>query len=107
MNLKKIIYQKLQWIHQLFVEDNESHIHSVFNCKDLIYISDMIRNRITPDETELKFVLVFSNVRFWFSTTKDYQSLADLRELFINNIGFSYVQLAKPMLENISIIREY
>ena len=71
----------------------------VFNCRDLIWISSLETSQNTPEcFTHYYFYLYWSNgmvVKVCQESydRNSYQELYKLRELFINNIGYSYVPI--------------
>lgn len=78
----------------------------VFNCRDLIWISNLEN---TPKCFTHFFCLYWSNgmvvkVCQESPDRNSYQELYKLRELFINNIGYSYVTLDD--ITNIYIYKE-
>lgn len=97
----KLINQILHWMNP--PASNPKH---VFNCKDLIWITDIRHWRYTPDVYTHSFSLYWLSgmeVRFQ-QDTRDPElcpELSKLRELFINNIGYSYVTIDE--LENVFI----
>lgn len=70
----------------------------VFNCRDLIWISSLETSQNTPECFTHFFCLYWSNgmvvkVCQESPDRNSYQELYKLRELFINNIGYSYVPI--------------
>lgn len=70
----------------------------VFNCRDLIWISNLETSQNTPECFTHFFCLYWSNgmvvkVCQESPDRNSYQELYKLRELFINNIGYSYVPI--------------
>jgi hypothetical protein len=70
----------------------------VFNCRDLIWISNLETSQNTPECFTHFFCLYWSNgmvvkVCQESHDRNSYQELYKLRELFINNIGYSYVPI--------------
>lgn len=101
----KILNQISQWINRSFPKDLSLNIHSVINCRDIIIISEIKKNQFSPKEYDYYFIIYFaSGLTVTYSTSKDYQSLYNLRELFINNIGFSYFHITWSMMSNINVI---
>lgn len=98
-------------IKQLFkvsIMDEKNIIDQVFNNKDLIWISDIRRNRDSPDSCDYYFIIKYSKgLSFKFiqegSTKKDPVQLINLRQLFINTIGYSYLSLCKRDTKDIII----
>ncbi len=98
-------------IKQLFkvsIMDEKNIIDQVFNNKDLIWISDIRRNRDCPDSCDYYFIIKYSkDLSFKFiqegSTKKDPVQLINLRQLFINTIGHSYLSLCKRDTKDIII----
>jgi hypothetical protein len=78
----------------------------VFNCRDLIWISSLETSQNTPECFTHYFYLYWSNgmvvkVCQESHDRNSYQELYKLRELFINNMGYSYV----PIEDNSEIYR--
>lgn len=98
-------------IKQLFkvsIMGEKNIIDQVFNNKDLIWISDIRRNRDCPDPCDYYFIIKYSkDLSFKFiqegSTKKDPVQLINLRQLFINTIGHSYLPLCKRDTKDIII----
>lgn len=98
-------------IKQLFkvsIMDEKNIIDQVFNNKDLIWISDIRRNRDSPDSCDYYFIIKYSKDLFFKfiqegSTKKDPVQLINLRQLFINTIGHSYLFLTKGDTKDIII----
>ena len=98
-------------IKQLFkvsIMDEKNTIDQVFNNRDLIWISDIRRNRGCPDSCDYYFIIKYSkDLAFKFiqegSTKKDPVQLIELRQLFINTIGHSYLSLTQADTKNIVI----
>lgn len=98
-------------IKQLFkvsIMDEKNIIDQVFNNKDLIWISDIRRNWDRPDYScDYYFIIQYSKLSFKFiqegSTKKDPVQLINLRQLFINTIGHSYLSLTKGDTKDIII----
>lgn len=72
----------------------------VFNCRDLIWISNLETSQNTPECFIHFFCLYWSNgmvvkvcQESYDNDRNSYQELYKLRELFINNIGYSYVPI--------------
>lgn len=70
----------------------------VFNCRDLIWISSLETSQNTPECFTHYFYLYWSNgmvvkVCQESHDRNSYQELYKLRELFINNMGYSYVPI--------------
>ena len=70
----------------------------VFNCRDLIWVSNLETSQNTPECFTHFFCLYWSNgmvVKVCQESydRNSYQELYKLRELFINNIGYSYVPI--------------
>lgn len=95
-------------IKRIFIIDEKNIIDQVFNNKDLIWISDIRRNRDSPDSCDYYFIIKYSkDLAFKFiqegSTKKDPVQLINLRQLFINTIGHSYLSLTKGDTKDIII----
>lgn len=80
----------------------------VFNCRDLIWISNLETSQNTPECFTHFFCLYWSNgmvVKVCQESydRNSYQQLEELRELFINNIGFSYLQVDGKQFDSVYI----
>lgn len=96
-----------EWFKSLMNREVPNPKH-VFNCRDLIWISDINTSQNTPGCFTHFFCLYWSNgmaVKVCQSNHEknSYPDLYKLRELFINNIGYSYV----PIEENSEIYIYY
>lgn len=85
------------WFKSLVVGEVHNPKH-VFNCRDLIWISNLEISQNTPECFTHFFCLYWSNgmvvkVCQESPDRNSYQELYKLRELFINNIGYSYVPI--------------
>ena len=86
-----------EWFKSLLVGEVHNPKH-VFNCKNLIWISNIEAHRYTPDAFTHYFYLYWDNgmvvkVCQENHDRDSYQELYKLRELFINNMGYSYVPI--------------
>lgn len=86
-----------EWFKSLIVGEVHNPKH-VFNCRDLIWISSLETSQNTPEYFTHYFYLYWSNdmvvkVCQESHDRNSYQELYKLRELFINNIGYSYVPI--------------
>lgn len=75
----------------------------VFNCNSLVWISNIQSIQIIPNEYKVYFDLSFCSglqVRVLTCTDTRYsQHLGDIRKLFINAIGHSYLPLYESELK--------
>lgn len=86
-----------EWFKSLVVGEVHNPKH-VFNCRDLIWVSNLETSQNTPECFTHFFCLYWSNgmvvkVCQESPDRNSYQELYKLRELFINNIGYSYVPI--------------
>lgn len=86
-----------EWFKSLVVGEVPNPKH-VFNCRDLIWISSLETSQNTPECFTHYFYLYWSNgmvvkVCQESHNRNSYQELYKLRELFINNMGYSYVPI--------------
>lgn len=86
-----------EWFKSLVVGEVPNPKH-VFNCRDLIWISSLETSQNTPKCFTHYFYLYWSNgmvvkVCQESHDRNSYQELYKLRELFINNMGYSYVPI--------------
>lgn len=86
-----------EWFKSLIVGEVHNPKH-VFNCRDLIWVSNLETSQNTPECFTHFFCLYWSNgmvvkVCQESHDRNSYQELYKLRELFINNIGYSYVPI--------------
>ena len=100
--------KSIKRIFNFSVMDEKNTIDQVFNNRDLIWISDIRRNRDTPDSCDYYFIIKYSkDLAFKFiqegSTKKDPVQLLELRQLFINTIGHSYLSLTQADTKDIVI----
>lgn len=97
-NCKHIMMRKIkEWFKSLVVGEVHNPKH-VFNCRDLIWISSLETSQNTPECFTHYFYLYWSNgmvvkVCQESHDRNSYQELYKLRELFINNMGYSYVPI--------------
>lgn len=100
--------KSIKRIFKFSVMNEENTIDQVFNNRDLIWISDIRRNRDSPDSCDYYFIIKYSkDLVFKFiqegSTKKDPVQLIELRQLFINTIGHSYLSLTQADTKDIVI----
>lgn len=100
--------KSIKRIFKFSVMDEKNIIDQVFNNRDLIWISDIRRNRDSPDSCDYYFIIkYFKDLTFKFiqegSTKKDPVQLIELRQLFINTIGHSYLSLTQADTKGIII----
>lgn len=86
-----------EWFKSLVVGEVHNPKH-VFNCRDLIWISSLETSQNTPECFTHYFYLYWSNgmvVKICQEShdRNSYPDLYKLRELFINNMGYSYVPI--------------
>jgi hypothetical protein len=86
-----------EWFKSLVVGEVHNPKH-VFNCRDLIWVSNLETSQNTLECFTHFFCLYWSNgmvvkVCQESHDRNSYQELYKLRELFINNIGYSYVPI--------------
>lgn len=93
-----------KWFEKLFTPSQEESIHSVINGRDLVYIEPISKLRYTPKDYEYHFILYFNSGLTLKYSSNLYESLEELRELFINNIGFSYIKLSYVDMASINVI---
>lgn len=95
-----------EWFKSLVVGEVHNPKH-VFNCRDLIWVSNLEISQNTPECFTHFFCLYWSNgmVVKVCQDSEDgtYQQLEELRELFINNIGFSYLQMDEKQFDSVYI----
>lgn len=94
-----------EWFKSLVVGEVHNPKH-VFNCRDLIWISSLETSQNTPECFTHYFYLYWSNgmvvkVCQESHDRNSYQELYKLRELFINNIGFSYLQIDGKQFDSV------
>ena len=108
------IMKSIKQLFKVSIMDEKNIIDQVFNNKDLIWISDIRRNWDCPDSCDCPdsydyyFIIKYSkDLSFEFiqegSTKKDPVQLINLRQLFINTIGHSYLSLCKRDTKGIII----
>lgn len=100
--------KSIKRIFNFSVMDEKNTIDQVFNNRDLIWVSDIRRNRDSPDSCDYYFIIKYSkDLSFKFiqegSTKKDPVQLIELRQLFINTIGHSYLSLTQADTKDIVI----
>lgn len=100
--------KSIKRIFNFSVMDEKNTIDQVFNNRDLIWISDIRRNRDSLDSCDYYFIIKYSkDLSFKFiqegSTKKDPVQLIELRQLFINTIGHSYLSLTQADTKGIVI----
>lgn len=75
----------------------------VFNCSSLVWVSDIQSNQVMHNEYKVYFDLYFCSglqVRvLTYNDTRYSQHLGDIRKLFINAIGHSYLPLYESELK--------
>lgn len=75
----------------------------VFNCSSLVWISDIQSTQVMHNEYKVYFDLSFCSglqVRvLTYTDTRYSQHLGDIRKLFINAIGHSYLPLYESELK--------
>lgn len=75
----------------------------VFNCSSLVWVSDIQSTQVIPNEYKVYFDLSFCSglqVRvLTYTDTRYSQHLGDIRKLFINAIGHSYLPLYESELK--------
>lgn len=75
----------------------------VFNCSSLVWISDIHSSQVMANEYKVYFDLSFCSglqVRvLTYTDTRYSQHLGDIRKLFINAIGHSYLPLYESELK--------
>lgn len=75
----------------------------VFNCSSLVWISDIHTSQVMANEYKVYFDLSFCSglqVRvLTYTNTRYSQHLGDIRKLFINAIGHSYLPLYESELK--------
>ena len=82
----------------------------VFNCTTLVWVSDISSTQVMANEYKVYFDLSFCSglqVRILTYTDSRYsQHLGDIRKLFINAIGHSYLPLyVSVLMGRASVIR--
>ena len=105
MVMKTGIYQILQKINHWFTKPVNTNPTNVFNCRDLVWITDIKSTRFNVETTVYYFQLYFCSGLIikvcQDSEDGTYQQLEELRELFINNIGFSYLQMDEKQFDSV------
>lgn len=93
MNIKQL-YHKV--INKIIGEEPDAPVH-IFNCTNLVWISNIKRKQIMFNEWKVYFTLNFCSgleVEVYVYTDYEYSPLLyDIRKLFINAIGHSYLPL--------------
>lgn len=97
INYTYVMKKIREWFKSLVVGEVPNPKH-VFNCRDLIWISSLETSQNTPECFTHYFYLYWSNgmvvkVCQESHNRNSYQELYKLRELFINNMGYSYVPI--------------
>lgn len=82
-------------------EPNPQHI---FNCRDIAWITDIKSTRFSPDKY-IKYFFLYFNSGLEVKICQDTQDencpeLEELRKLFINSIGYSYVSIDYPSTQD-------
>lgn len=100
----KLIDRILNWMNP--PASNPKHVS---NCRDLAWVTPIKHWRYTPDVYTHSFSLYWGSgleIKLQQDTTdpESCPELSKLRELFINNIGYSYVTLDD--ITNIYIYKE-
>lgn len=83
------------------IGEEQTPLH-VFNCTTLVWISDIQSTRVIPNEYKVYFDLSFCGLQVRVLTYTDTcysQHLGDIRKLFINAIGHSYLPLYESELK--------
>ena len=97
----------LQRIIKWFTKPVNTNPTNVFNCRDLVWITDIKSTRFNVETTVYYFQLYFCSGLIikvcQDSEDGTYQQLEELRELFINNIGFSYLQVDGKQFDSVYI----
>ena len=95
----------LQRIIKWFTKPVNTNPTNVFNCRDLVWITNIKSTRFNVETTVYYFQLYFCSglVIKVCQDSEDgtYQQLEELRELFINNIGFSYLQVDEKQFDSV------
>lgn len=111
MAMKTEIYQILQKISHLFTKE-EPIPSMVFNCKDLVWITPIDSTKFTPEVTVYGFKLYFGSnllvkVEAYLKDGEDsLVPLENIRKLFINAIGHSYLSLNEEDIQDIQFIEK-
>lgn len=91
-----------EWFKSLVVGEVHNPKH-VFNCSSLVWISDIHSSQVMANEYKVYFDLSFCSglqVRvLTYTNTRYSQHLGDIRKLFINAIGHSYLPLYESELK--------
>lgn len=102
----------LQRIIKWFTKPVNTNPTNVFNCRDLVWITDIKSTRFNVETTVYYFQVYYFQLYFCSgliikvcqdSEDGTYQQLEELRELFINNIGFSYLQMDEKQFDSVYI----
>lgn len=84
------------------IGEEQTPLH-VFNCTTMVWISDIQSIQVMANEYKVYFDLSFCSglqVRVLTYTDSRYsQHLSDIRKLFINAIGYSYLPLYESELK--------
>ena len=95
----------LQRIIKCFTKPVNTNPTNVFNCRDLVWITNIKSSRFNVETTVYYFQLYFCSGLIikvcQDSEDGTYQQLEELRELFINNIGFSYLQIDGKQFDSV------
>ena len=95
----------LQKIREWFTKPVNINPTNVFNCRDLVWITNIKSTRFNVETTVYYFQLYFCSgliIKVCQDSEDDtYQQLEELRELFINNIGFSYLQVDGKQFDSV------
>lgn len=109
MVMKTGIYQILQKINHWFTKE-ESIPAIIFNCRELLWITPIESTKFTLEVTVYGFKLYFGS-GLWVKVEaylKDGEDslvpLENLRKLFINAIGYSYLSLNEEDIQGIQFI---
>lgn len=101
----------LQKIREWFTKPVNTNPTNVFNCRDLVWITNIKNTRFNVETTVYYFQLYFYSGLIikvcQDSEDGTYQQLEELRELFINNIGFSYLQVDEKQFDSVYINEIY
>lgn len=100
--MMKKIKEWFKSFKSLVVGEELTPLH-VFNCSSLVWISDIQSTQVIPNEYKVYFDLSFCSglqVRvLTYTDTRYSQHLGDIRKLFINAIGHSYLPLYESELK--------
>lgn len=107
----KTIYQILQKINHWFTKE-ESIPAVIFNCRELLWITPIEGFKFTPEVTVYSFKLYFGSsllvkVEAYLKDGEDsLVPLENIRKLFINAIGYSYLSLNEEDIRGIQFIEK-